>query len=89
MKDWSWIKSTYVAAPLLRTLPQFNLVDGRGRNRATIWQNEPGRFAWHTWDEHGTGGENCEDATLNRAKDSCVAALVRQGWTPYGWIVQW
>jgi len=65
------------------------LVDGRGRDRATIWQNAEARFTWHTWDDRGTGGENSEAASLDDAKRHCVAAIVRQGWAPGGWEVSW
>ena len=67
----------------------WSLFDGRGRERATIWKNTESRFTWHTYDDQGTGGENAEDFSVNRAKNECVAALVRQGWAPGGWKVVW
>lgn len=64
----------------------WSLFDGRKRERATIWKNEATRFTWHTYDDHGTGGENAESNNLNRAKEQCVAAI---GWAPGGWKVVW
>lgn len=68
---------------------KYMLIDGRGRERATVWRNDDTRFTWHTWDDRGTGGENSECSSLRDAKDQCVAALVRQGWAPGGWKVVW
>jgi len=67
----------------------WTLIDGRGRDRATIWKNDETRFTWHTWDDRGTGGENDEATSLRDAKDLCVAAIVRQGWAPGGWKIKW
>jgi len=64
------------------------LLDGRGRVRAQIWQNTASRFTWHTFDQHGVGGENAECTTLQDAMDQVVAAIVRQGWTPGGWRIE-
>lgn len=66
----------------------WDLVDGCGRDRATIWQNAGDRFTWHTWDTDGVGGENDEATTLADAKRHCVAAIVFQGWAPGGWEVR-
>ena len=87
IKPWQW--STSSVERTTRGFPITHLKDGHGRERATIWQNGPACFTWHTWDEEGTGGENAEDDTLDRAKDSCIAAIVRQGWAPGGWLVVW
>jgi hypothetical protein len=87
IKPWRWHKS--LAEVTTRGLPIWHLRDGRSRDRATIWQNADDRFTWHTWDENGTGGENDEAAALDDAKRHCVAAIVRQGWAPGGWQVEW
>ena len=81
IKPWRWIDRSGRDG-------KWELVDGLGRDRATIWQNDESRFTWHTWDQ-GTGGENSEATSLDDAKRHCVAAIVRQGWAPGGWEVQW
>lgn len=83
---WRWIDRSYAHHAGRR---EWQLADGRGRERATIWQNAEDRFTWHTWDEQGTGGENCEASSLDDAKRHCIAAIVRQGWAPGGWKVRW
>ena len=83
MKAWQWI--TVIGS----TRPTWQLRDGRGRDRATIWQTSDGKFTWHTWDENGTGGENWTQGTLEDAKRHAVASLVLQGWAPGGWRVEW
>lgn len=91
MKPWAWttrveMRSMHVDRRV------WELFDGRGRERATIWENAggiDGDFVWHTWDDRGTGGENASAPTLRQAKDECVAAIVRQGWAPGGWTVKW
>ena len=58
------------------------LRDGRGRNRANVWANG----VWHSWDTDGIGGENgvCDGPNrINDARDQAMAAVVRQGWTPW------
>jgi hypothetical protein len=88
IKPWRWIDRSgplYVGP----RGGKWELVDGRGRDRATIWQNSEDRFTWHTWDVRGTGGENSECSSLRDAKEQCVAAIVRQGWAPGGWKVSW
>jgi hypothetical protein len=87
IKPWRWSKS--LAETTLHGGGIWRLRNGRGRDRATIWQNAEDRFTWHTWDDHGTGGENAEATTLDDAKRHCVAAIVRQGWAPGGWEVSW
>lgn len=87
MKAWKWIRET--AAPQPRLLATYQLVDGAGRHRATIWQNSGSEFTWHTWNTNGVGGENAGAYKLNDAKDHAIAALVRQGWAPGGWRVEW
>jgi len=88
IKPWRWIDRSGSPAPSVRG-GRWELVDGRGRERATIWQNDESRFTWHTWDDCGTGGENSEAPSLDDAKRHCVAAIVRQGWAPGGWEVSW
>lgn len=84
IKPWKW------AECLVYSPTQWQLRDGRGRNRATIWTPRYGNeWVWHTWDESGTGGENSAATSLIQAKDECVAAIVRQGWAPGGWEVLW
>ncbi len=81
---WRWFGSpSDAAAPGGRVLR-----DGRGRVRAQIWQNTAMRFTWHTYDQHGVGGENAECTRLQDAMDQVVAAIVRQGWTPGGWRIE-
>jgi hypothetical protein len=87
VKPWCWTKS--LAERTSRGGEIWRLRDGRGHERATIWQNAEDRYTWHTWDDHGTGGENAEATSLDDAKRHCVAAIVRQGWAPGGWKVQW
>jgi hypothetical protein len=87
IKAWCWSKSLGEAT--WRGLGIWHLRDGRGRDRATIWENAKDRFTWHTWDDQGTGGENDEASSLDDAKRHCVAAIVRQGWAPGGWTVEW
>ena len=89
IKPWRWIDRSDRLAPSKYRGGKWELVDGRGRDRATVWQNDEHRFTWHTWDENGTGGENAEATSLDDAKLFCVACLVRQGWAPGGWIVHW
>ena len=67
----------------------WHLVDGRGRDRCTIWATRDGEFTLHTWDERGTGGENFTVATIGDAKRHAVASIVLQGWAPGGWRVRW
>lgn len=85
IKPWQWIHRSFYKPE------QWALRDGRGRERATIWQSayDPKRFTWHTWDEYGTGGENAEATSLDDAKLFCLACIVRQGWAPGGWQVSW
>ena len=89
IKPWRWIDRSDRLAPSKYRGGKWELVDGRGRDRATVWQNDEHRFTWHTWDEHGTGGENAEATSLDDANRNCVAAIVRQGWAPGGWEVIW
>lgn len=83
---WRW--HTVSADVALRPL-EVRLLDGHGRHRASVWRNDASRFTWHTYDDRGTGGENAEARSLNDAKDRAMAAIVRQGWAPGGWKVQW
>lgn len=54
----------------------------QGTNLATVWRNG----TWHTWDAHGTGGENSHESDVEAAKREAVAALVRQHVSPIqGW----
>ncbi len=87
MKPWQWIEKSWERTS--RGGRVFALRDGRGRERASIWQNADDRYTWHTWNDRGTGGENAEASSLDDAKRQCVAAIVRQGWAPGGWEVQW
>jgi hypothetical protein len=87
IKAWRWSKS--LAETTTRGGGIWRLRDGRGRERATVWQNAEDRYTWHTWDDRGTGGENSEATSVDDAKRHCVAAIVRQGWAPGGWRVQW
>jgi hypothetical protein len=87
IKPWRWIRSLSEAT--FRGGEIWRLRDGRGRERATVWQNGEHLFTWHTYDEQGTGGENSEASLLDDAKRHCVAAIVRQGWAPGGWEVSW
>ena len=88
IKPWRWIDRT--PSPRIKLYEgKWELVDGRGCDRATIWQNDENRYTWHTWDDRGTGGENSEATSLDDAKRHCVAAIVRQGWAPGGWEVHW
>lgn len=86
MKAWRWIEEALATA---LGGGRWQLRDGQGRDRATIWKNVGGRFTWHTWDTSGTGGENAEATTLNDAKRACLAAIVVQGWAPGGWRIEW
>jgi len=70
----------------------WRLHDGHGRERAAVWGDGGGMdgdFVWHTYDENGTGGEHASSRTLDAAMLSCVGCIVRQGWAPSGWQVQW
>jgi hypothetical protein len=87
IKAWYWQKS--LAEVTFSGGEIWHLHDGRGRDRATIWQNATDRFTWHTWDEDGTGGENGPAKSLDDAKLFCLACIVRQGWAPSGWKVHW
>lgn len=88
IKPWQWREDeSHVPRP--RVLKAWDLFDGRGRHRASIWQNSGNEFTWHTYDENGTGGENSEAASLDDAKRAVVASVVVQGWAPGGWSVQW
>lgn len=82
-KPWRWVGSDDGKGSV------YHLIDGRGRERATVWWNAWNRFTWHTWDDRGTGGENAEATELNAAKRACLAAIVVQGWAPGGWSVTW
>lgn len=84
-KTWRWVK--HASEVTSRGGGIWHLIDGRDRERATIWQNSETLYTWHTWDEGGTGGENAEAATLDDAKLFCVGCVVRQGWAPGGWEV--
>lgn len=78
-KPWKWERE-FVRDLLGRE--GWILRDGRGRNRANVWPNG----VWHTWDEQGTGGENgvCEGRrAVQDAMDQVMAAVARQGWTPW------
>jgi len=88
IKPWHWIDRSLPPGP---ATPKgtWTLVDGSGRECASIWQNDVDRFTWHTWDICGVGGENSEASSLDDAKRHCVAAIVRQGWAPGGWRVRW
>jgi hypothetical protein len=87
IKSWRWIDRGPTGISFHSGT--WDLVDGQGRDRATIWRNDEKRYTWHTWDDRGTGGENSEVTSLDDAKRHCVAAIVRQGWAPGGWKVLW
>lgn len=72
-KPWKWVRS------LAHAGEAFRLLDGRGRNRATVWTNG----TWSTWDEDGVGCQNDCCAKVRDAMDQAIAAVVRQGWTPF------
>lgn len=79
-KPWSW-RRDYVSSTGIKGTGWI-LYDGRGRGRANVWPSG----TWHTWDEDGVGGENgqCEGRTaVQDAMDQVMAAVVRQGWTPW------
>lgn len=42
---------------------------------ATVWDNG----VWHTWDKHGTGGENSREPTVINAMAEAMKAAHRQG----------
>ena len=90
IKPWRWLMRIDDVARWRRL---YELFDGTGRERATIWERAgglDGYFVWHTWDpSSGVGGENSSAPTLRQAKDECIAAIVRQGWAPGGWEVTW
>lgn len=76
-KPWRWEKDPQ---PIGRH--GWILRDGRNRNRCNVFPNG----VWHTWDERGTGGENgaCEGRyAVQDAMDQAMAAVARQGWTPW------
>lgn len=75
-KPWRWVRSPVGD---IFGKHEWVLRDGRGRNRANVYANG----TWHTWDEHGTGGENSVCATVQDAMDQALAAVVRQGWTSF------
>ncbi len=75
MNSWTWVKGPFARDPEVAR----ELRDGRGRVRATVWSNG----TWHSWDEDGVGGENDCCTTLIDAMDQAVAAVVRQGWSPF------
>jgi hypothetical protein len=80
VKSWAWHRVF---------VDKWKLLDGRGRERATVWRTMGGEYVWHTWGVSGVGGENSGAPTLVQAKDEAVAAVVRQGWAPGGWKVEW
>jgi hypothetical protein len=88
IRPWRWI-GTSLPSTFYPHKGTWTLIDGKGRDRANVWQNDVARFTWHTWDERGIGGENAEATSLDDAKRHCVAAIVRQGWAPGGWTVTW
>lgn len=51
-----------------------------GRRGWTFSEVFEKNFTWHTWDRHGTGGENASDPTLEKAMQEAELALLRQGW---------
>lgn len=87
-KPWKWVRSK---AGILGTQYEWVLYDGRGRNRANVWPNG----VWHSWDTDGVGGENGavirmngtvpvpDQFVLQDAMDQAMAAVARQGWTPW------
>lgn len=87
IKAWLWSKS--MSERTTGGGEIWRLRDGRGRERATVWQNSSDRYTWHTWDDRGTGGENAEATSLDDAKRHCVASIVLQGCAPGGWEVRW
>lgn len=55
----------------------------RGRSVATVFPPTTARGVyWHTWDQHGTGGENDIAATVKDAMSEARAAAKRQGFIP-------
>lgn len=72
-KPWIW-KRNLVEANIYR-----ELIDGRGRVRATVYKNG----TWWIWERDGVGNENscCEGPRGPQdAMDQAMAAIVRQGW---------
>ena len=65
--------------------PAFALrLGSTGREIATAWPSG----TWHTWDAHGTGGENASAPTVRDAQRAAVEALIRQQADPRkGWAV--
>lgn len=88
IKSWQW-REDEAHVPRPRVLKAWDLFDGRKRHRASIWMNSDNEFTWHTYDDNGVGGENAEAPSLDDAKRSVVASIVRQGWAPGGWEVRW
>jgi hypothetical protein len=81
IKAWQWIGRPSEASK------EWELIDGQGRTRAQIWQNDKSRFTWHTYDDCGVGGENSESSSSDDARRHCIASIVIQGWAPCGWRV--
>lgn len=48
------------------------------KSNATIWETIDG-YTWHTWDEHGTGGQNSVADSLVTAKRRAYEACLVQG----------
>lgn len=72
-KPWSWVRDGRGG---------WLLLDGRRLLRANVWDNG----TWHTYDKDGIGGENdvCVGPhKVQDARDQVMAAVVRQGWTPW------
>lgn len=87
-KPWAWVVA---ATDVAGRTSELHLIDGQGRTRASVW---PGSHTatWHTYDDRGTGGENDSTTGFNatdEAKRHAVASIVRQGWAPGGWRVEW
>lgn len=70
-----WIKQP---GAVLKSDTQWRLIVNRGRTKqvaAVVWFDG----TWHTFDESGTGGENSQGKTVERAKIEAAASAIEQG----------
>lgn len=70
-KDWHWKRVSQRG--------EWHLRDGRARVRAIVYPNG----TWHTFDEHGVGGENAEEGSAGDAMVHAEHAVMAQGWTSW------
>ena len=77
------LKMEWVLVPgaVLKADDKWNLMYGvnskTGKRRvvATVW----GNGVWHTFDRHGSGGENWAESSVDKAKDEAKASAISQG----------